>query len=268
MNDRLRDQIHDADPAVARAAALAAAVPAIAESEVRKERVRKAVLAAGTGRALLPLLLRPSVVLAILLVAGVVTGATLGRSAIVRSWRTLHRLAGTSSTPTMREASPRLHAPAQAQPAETAASEVVPAIAPVTPPATPPTPAASKPPGDGMRAARAAGRAPTAAPVEPHPSEPASESPAPTRAAPAQETALLMAAVRALRREHDPARAAALLDDYLRRYPDGVLAEEALAYAIEAASARGDARAATLARTYLQRYPHGRFEHAARAAIE
>jgi TolA-binding protein len=102
----------------------------------------------------------------------------------------------------------------------------------------------------------------------PPPKESAPEAATPTKAAPAQETALVMAAVRALRREHDPARAGLLLDDYLRRYPSGVLSEEALALAIEAASARGDARAAALARMYLARYPQGRFQHAARAAAE
>ncbi len=66
-------------------------------------------------------------------------------------------------------------------------------------------------------------------------------------------------AVRALRKQGDPARAQQLLDRYLRDNPRGALAEDALALSIEAAAARKDPRAADYARRYLARYPHGRF---------
>jgi len=86
-------------------------------------------------------------------------------------------------------------------------------------------------------------------------------------APPPEEAALVLAAVRALRREHNPIRAGALLDEYIRRFPQGVLAEEALAVGIEAAVARLDARAARLlAEQYLGRYPAGRFVGLARKA--
>jgi hypothetical protein len=86
-------------------------------------------------------------------------------------------------------------------------------------------------------------------------------------APPSEEAVLVLAAVRALRREHDPVRAGALLDDYLKRFPHGVLAEEALAVGIEAAVARLDTRAARLlADKYLGRYPSGRFAGLARKA--
>ena len=81
------------------------------------------------------------------------------------------------------------------------------------------------------------------------------------------ETALLFEATRALRRDRDPVRAGALLDDYFRRYPHGTLAEEALAVAIEAASTRGDVRAHALARQYLTRYPNGQFRTAVERAL-
>ena len=74
-------------------------------------------------------------------------------------------------------------------------------------------------------------------------------------------------AARALRRDRDPVRAGALLEDYFRRYPRGALAEEALAVAIEAAVARGDARAPALARRYLARYPGGHFRNVAERAL-
>ncbi|HEX4405689.1 MAG TPA: hypothetical protein VH560_12715 [Polyangia bacterium] len=81
------------------------------------------------------------------------------------------------------------------------------------------------------------------------------------------EPTLVATAMRALRRDHDPAGAARLLDDYLRRWPNGALIEEALALAIEAANARGDARARTFATTYLRRFPAGRFGEAARRTL-
>jgi hypothetical protein len=82
---------------------------------------------------------------------------------------------------------------------------------------------------------------------------------------PPEEAALVMAALRSLRREHNPVQAGALLQTYLTRFPDGVLTEEALAIGIEAAVARHDASSATaLAKQYLERYPAGRFGGLAR----
>ena len=70
--------------------------------------------------------------------------------------------------------------------------------------------------------------------------------------------ALMIEAMQA-RRAGDMARAARLLNEYRTKYPDGALAEEALALSIEAASAGSDGSAAELARNYLTRFPHGRF---------
>jgi hypothetical protein len=70
----------------------------------------------------------------------------------------------------------------------------------------------------------------------------------------------------ALRRDRDARRAQALLDEYLRRSPDGPLAEEALALSIEAASSLHDERARGLAARYLAAFPHGRFRDAAERA--
>jgi hypothetical protein len=81
------------------------------------------------------------------------------------------------------------------------------------------------------------------------------------------EPTLVATAMRALRRDHDPVGAGRLLDDYLRRWPNGALIEEALALALEAANARGDARARAFATTYLQRFPSGRFGEAARRTL-
>jgi hypothetical protein len=79
-------------------------------------------------------------------------------------------------------------------------------------------------------------------------------------AAPSEEAAMVLAALRALRRGHDPVKAGALLDQYLARFPRGMLVEEALALGMEAARDRKDAAAATgLAVRYKQLYPAGRF---------
>ena len=91
---------------------------------------------------------------------------------------------------------------------------------------------------------------------------PAEVAPAPP---PPEEAALVMAALRSLRREHNPVQAGALLQTYLTRFPEGVLTEEALAIGIEAAVARHDAASAkVLASQYLGRYPAGRFVGLAR----
>jgi outer membrane protein assembly factor BamD (BamD/ComL family) len=72
--------------------------------------------------------------------------------------------------------------------------------------------------------------------------------------------------MRALRQDGQPDRAARSLDEYLKRHPDGELAEEALALSIEAATMRGDPRAKDIASRYLAKYPSGRFRSAAERA--
>jgi len=69
-----------------------------------------------------------------------------------------------------------------------------------------------------------------------------------------------------LRNGGDAAEAAALLERYRARNPDGILAEEALALSIEAAVQRNDPSAKKFARQYLAKYPKGRFASAARRA--
>ena len=77
---------------------------------------------------------------------------------------------------------------------------------------------------------------------------------------------LVVQAMRALRRDDDPALARALCTAYLRRHPDGPLAEEALALTIEAAVAQHEPDAPALGARYLQRYPNGPFRGLAQQA--
>lgn len=74
-----------------------------------------------------------------------------------------------------------------------------------------------------------------------------------------EDPSQVLEAIRALRKRGDAARAQVLLDNYLTTHPGGALTEDALALAIEAASARRDPRAADYARRYLARFPNGRF---------
>jgi hypothetical protein len=76
----------------------------------------------------------------------------------------------------------------------------------------------------------------------------------------------VVAAIRALRKDRDPARARTLSRDYLTAHPRGALAQEALAISIEAAMVQRDPEADALGRRYLQRYPGGAFSALARRA--
>jgi hypothetical protein len=142
----------------------------------------------------------------------------------------------------------------------------------LTPPAVAPR-VASPPPPAAAPAPAPAAAAPAAAPISgtrPRPSHAAPQHAielTPAAAATAERTQVLDAMV-ALRRNHDAARAGQLLDTYLRTHPHGTLREEALALAIEAATARGDgATAHRLAASYLNGYPHGRFGDFARDTV-
>ena len=87
-------------------------------------------------------------------------------------------------------------------------------------------------------------------------------------AAPADESALVVDAVRALRRDHDARRASELAAEVLQRYPHGVQHEEAMAVAMEAAIADGDtAGARHWAERYLESYGAGRFADRARDVL-
>ena len=75
-----------------------------------------------------------------------------------------------------------------------------------------------------------------------------------------EDPTAVLQAIAALRDRGDAARAGALLAEHLRVHPRGVLSEDALALAIEAAIARHDTHtAADLGRRYLAQFPNGRY---------
>jgi hypothetical protein len=151
------------------------------------------------------------------------------------------------------------------------------AAAPTTPPA--PAPIAAK----AVAAPRAVARtvepapapalapAPAAVAVKPRSSRAVAQRARAIDLTPAAATAertQVLDAMIALRHDHDAARAGQMLDHYLATHPRGVLREEALALAIEAATARGDgATGRRLAASYLDVYPHGRFRDFARDTL-
>ncbi len=106
----------------------------------------------------------------------------------------------------------------------------------------------------------------------PEPSPPPAVGPGPAvsqrEAVVDDESTLMVRAVRALRREGDPARAQMLAAQTLQRFPHGAQAEEAMALIMEAASARGDASGAQQAASaYLARFGSGRFADRARRIL-
>ncbi|HXU65344.1 MAG TPA: hypothetical protein VN962_26775 [Polyangia bacterium] len=105
-------------------------------------------------------------------------------------------------------------------------------------------------------------RAPTVRPSEP-------SRPHRVAMSTARQRTQVLDALIALRRDHDPARASALLDTYFDSNRHGPLREEALVLAIEAADGRGDAaRAVRFAHTYQNEFPHGRFDAFVRSHLQ
>lgn len=91
------------------------------------------------------------------------------------------------------------------------------------------------------------------------PPPPPSNPPAASSTRIVEDTGPVERAMRALRVDRDPVRARALASRYLDQNPNGALAEEALAIAIEAAAAHQDRDAAMLGQRYLRLYPSGPF---------
>jgi hypothetical protein len=234
---RLRDRIDPMTPLETSAISLLRSVNRYEPPTGFKQRVRTKMLASRSVSH--PRLWHPAVAVALLLVAAGAS-ATIGGTWVVRQYLTTkggpHIRISKRKAPVL---VPVTLAPAVAQSSMQQAPDV--AVA------TPPTAASVNALGPAIdkQATLSATRS-------------SSQS--------SEQVKLVFDSMRALRRDGQPERAAKLLDEYLRRYPNGALAEEALALSIEAATMRGDPRAKDLANRYLLRYPSGQFQHAAERA--
>jgi hypothetical protein len=241
----------------------------------RKQRVRLGLAQVHRRRG--ALVLRPAIAIAVLVGFGAVASAALGRwpALVSDAYRRLVGAPAASGPPRVvaarrvRAGGARAPAPASAPAPDEAASTAAAAGLAAAPPLAvqPPSPPAPAPP-----AARALRRAmsESARGVAPGPARDAAGAPRARRpAAPrtGDDTAPVIQAMRALRVEGNPVRARALLERYLDRYPQGTLAEEALAMSIEAANVHRDGDAVTLARRYLKLYPAGHFSTLARQTL-
>jgi len=102
----------------------------------------------------------------------------------------------------------------------------------------------------------------------PAPGGPESWHVSPPAAGTSRERTQVWEALVALRRDCDPNRAVALLNQDLKSNAQGALRQEALVLAIEAADARGDRRGAErFARTYRREFPSGRFSKVAQGYL-
>jgi hypothetical protein len=266
---RLREQAHDGDPALARAAALLAKVEPTADSAARQRRIRRTVDRPAKRYALR--LLRPFAVFGLAMGIAASAAAMYGVAHVVRE------LIETETPDPVNAHDP---SPALAQ-GETGSSR---APEPLAPPELPTAASTSIPSArDPVVPAVSVGQvpAPAAAPLASRPDARTSDplqrtaKPAPARLAEpssserssGSEARIVQRGLEALRKHNDPKQAARYLERYRREHPNGTLAEEALALSVEAASASGDPRAKQLAVDYLSRYPQGRFRSAARQAL-
>jgi len=235
-------ELQDPSEVEQRAMRLLASMPDEMPSETRKRRVREALLTrpprrmSGWG----PALLRPAAVITVLTSSAAIAGATVGRGFVSRAYESVREIFQPA------EEAAKLSA---VRPKRHVARASVPEVEALPPPAPH---HADVPRSLERRPLRHT--PPVVAPTPPPRDE--------------EEAALVVSAMRALRKEHDAERAARLLDRYLAAHPEGALVEEAIALDLEASVARhDDARAQAFARQYLRRFPEGRFGTLARRTL-
>ncbi len=262
--ERLRDQVHEADPTRARAADLLRSERPLPRSREREARVRAHLDDTRDRRAIL--MLRPAVALCTILLAGVAS-ALVGRAVYERV-----TASATSAEKT------HLHSAHRESPARILEAPPAPSLAP--------TPEQYRhgathrsfsrtewheeshalPSLDALPTPSGALPAPEAALTVPMPPTEKPTATAPPAHTDELEAELVLRAAKALRQDHHPAQALSALENYLQHYPNGALGEEAWALAIESAVQLGDPRASYFANQYLVRFPSGRYVQAAKNA--
>lgn len=257
------------DRAGARARRLLAALPNDEPSAATKARVRRAIARAETPKKTPSWRTVPVIALVLLASTAAVASAGLGgfsklRLALVaggeegstaRTHESEKKERGTTTALPEEPSAPT--APTTTGTAEAQPESVVPAAS-ATAPETIAAPSAAPPAPRGPKTAPALPPSATAAPA-PLPADPPREV--------SQGAALVLEAMRALRKEHDPARATKKLAEYRAHHAGGALDEEALALAIEASGATNDGNTKKLAADYVARYPAGRYAKSAEAVL-
>jgi len=247
---RLRDTEPDS-PLSAQARTLLESVEPLAEDEARLQRVRRALDAAERIGGVRGARRWPALGLAAAF--GLFGASAFAAVAFVAQWRADEP----AQAPVPQQQTPAKsarRAPAVAEAEPEAAQQAEPTAATAEPVADERDRAPRRPVVRGERR-------PSGPEQEPEVAQQAEE------AADSPHSALVHEALQALRHQHDPARAARLLQSYATLAPQGPLAEEALSLRIEALQALGDARARALATQYLHRYPAGRYAAVARRAL-
>jgi hypothetical protein len=249
---RLREQTSSPDRATARAAALLSAMAPLDTDRLSRRPLPAVDMKRhrATGR------IRAGLVLAMSLGSVVATAATLHRAGWLEGQRVLADPAAVSLPAVLRAGSQhRNFGPAVAQapaPVSVVESQSAAAAGAGVEPVAP------------VRAGRVSPTARAGAAMPSHATsketatttEPSAAAVGPVE----DESALVVAGVRALRRDGDPTRAQALAEEALQRYPHGAQVEEAMALAMEAMSARGDLPGARrAAQRYLASFRAGRF---------
>jgi hypothetical protein len=254
---RLRDEIDSTDPRLAEAARLVAEVPPLSESDVRAQRVRRALERTPSARRYGGWSLAFGVTLGVVGTAGAVVG--------VATWMN----SGPASQGSAESSTAVDSGAVDSGAAHSGAVD---------------SGAAHSGAADSGNGADSLGpdkreleelEADVRSRKDVSPKHPA-QSRTGTREAPQQESSseaslsearLMQQAVEALRGSGDADKAEGLLRQYRKSAASGQLDEEALALSIEVSMARKDGKAPAYARQYLAKYPSGKFAPLARRAL-
>lgn len=234
---RLREEIDSPDPTLARAAALLSTMPPLETERLRRRPPIARVVAPVRMRRL-----RVALVVVVTTVSAAAAASTLHAR-----WSRAHNAAAQAPLPSAPESALR------SRPSRSGAHGVAEAPDPAD---------RSEPPAVDDDRSIPAGSLPSVPSRHSGPSRGPVREPAHGLATAAEEdeSALMVAAVRALRRDGDASRAEQLAEQALQRYPHGRQVEEAMDLAMEAAFARGDASdARRAAQRYLSSFRAGRF---------